>query len=162
MTNNFETKAKETETALDFRFFHIVFRFKLFIDLIFPFITGKAQALANFFVEKQRAKEQNRTGSQNQQEKAPLVPYRFLTHGSQGLEIDLRLCNRDIIGSAKPHLLHILNTAMQVIFLFIILLTKFYPLLTTYPVMPEGEIFLGGPVVIGGDNLPYPGWNRVN
>ena len=68
-------------------------------------------------MEKQRAKEQNRTGSQNQQEKAPLVPYRFLTHGSQGLEIDLRLCNRDIIGSAKPHLLHILNTAMQVIFI---------------------------------------------
>ena len=98
----------------------------LFIDLIFPFITGKAQALANFFVEKQRAKEQNRTGSQNQQEKAPLVPYRFLTHGSQGLEIDLRLCNRDIIGSAKPHLLHILNTAMQVIFIVIILLTKFW------------------------------------
>ena len=90
--------------------------FKLFIYLFFPFIIGKAQALANFFVEKQRAKEQNRTGSQNQQEKAPLVPYRFLTHGSQGLEIDLRLCNRDIIGSAKPHLLHILNTAMQVIF----------------------------------------------
>ena len=84
-------------------------------------------------MEKQRAKEQNRTGSQNQQEKAPLVPYRFLTHGSQGLEIDLRLCNRDIIGSAKPHLLHILNTAMQVIFSIYYSFDQILPiLLTTY------------------------------
>ena len=77
-------------------------------------ILGKAQALTKFFVEKQRAVEQNRTGSQNPTEKAPPVPYRFITPGSQGLEIDLRLCNREIISSAKPHLLHILNTAMQV------------------------------------------------
>ena len=30
------------------------------------------------------------------------------------------------------------------------------------PVMPEGEKYWGGPVVIGGDNLPSPGLNRVN
>ena len=30
-----------------------------------------------------------------------------------------------------------------------------------YAVMPEGEK-IGGPVVIGGDIMPSPGWNRVN
>ena len=29
-------------------------------------------------------------------------------------------------------------------------------------VMPEGEKNGGGAVVIGGDNLPSPDWNRVN
>ena len=29
-------------------------------------------------------------------------------------------------------------------------------------VVPEGEKLCGGPVVIGRDNLPSPGWNRVN
>ena len=33
---------------------------------------------------------------------------------------------------------------------------------TGLTVMPEGEIFFGGPVVIGGDNLPSPSSNRVN
>ena len=30
--------------------------------------------------------------------------------------------------------------------------------------MPEGEKIEGGgrAVVIGGDNMPFPGWNRVN
>ena len=65
---NIISEATESETALYFQTFHILF--KLIFYLIFPFLTGKAQALANFFVEKQRAKEQNRTGSQNQLKKA--------------------------------------------------------------------------------------------
>ena len=42
---------------------------------------GKAQTLVNFFVEKQRAKEQNRSASRFT-EKAPPVPYRFITPGT--------------------------------------------------------------------------------
>ena len=30
-----------------------------------------------------------------------------------------------------------------------------------YAVMPEGEKNLRGPVIIGGDNLPSPDWNRI-
>ena len=30
------------------------------------------------------------------------------------------------------------------------------------PVMPEGEKIGAGAVVINGDNLPSPGWNRLN
>ena len=31
-----------------------------------------------------------------------------------------------------------------------------------HTVMPEGEKIGELPVVIGGDNLPSPGWNRAN
>ena len=65
---------------------------------------GKAQALCNFIVQRQKGL--------NQGDKPPPVPYRFVTPTSQGLDIDMRLCNQEIISSAKPHLLHILNCAM--------------------------------------------------
>ena len=36
--------------------------------------------------------------------------FRFVT--PQGMNIDLRLCNKELMSSVKPHLLHILNTAI--------------------------------------------------
>lgn len=47
----------------------------------------------------------------NEEEKLPIIPYHFTT--PQCLDIDLRLANQEVMSSAKPYLLHILNTAMQ-------------------------------------------------
>ena len=74
-----------------------------------PCEEGKAQTLCNYILERQKEAEQLRKRPKD--EKSPPVPFRFIN--AQGLQIDLRLCNQDIISSAKPHLLHILNAAIQ-------------------------------------------------
>ena len=86
-----------------------------------PSEEGKAQALCNFLSERQRCLEQQKS-KESSLKKAPPVPYRFMT--PQGLQIDLRLCNQEIMSSAKPHLLHILNSAMQVKFFFFVKMSK--------------------------------------
>ncbi len=85
-----------------------------------PCEAGKIDALYNYLLEKQSQSQQQERedddggGFENLRENKPQVPYRFLT--PQGMEIDLRLCNQEIMSSAKPYLLHILNSAMQVRF----------------------------------------------
>lgn len=69
-----------------------------------PCEAGKVLALCNFILQKQNEKSESSS-------KPPQVPYLFMT--PQGLEIDFRLCNQELMRSAKPHLLHILNSAMK-------------------------------------------------
>ena len=71
-----------------------------------PNENGKVLALCNYIL-KMQVQSKIEEGS----EKTPAIPYRFLT--PQGMEIDLRLCNQEAMRSLQPHLLHILNSAMQ-------------------------------------------------
>jgi hypothetical protein len=62
---------------------------------------GKVAALCRYILHKEDGKAEG---------KVPPIPYRFVT--PQGMNIDLRLCNKELMSSVKPHLLHILNTAI--------------------------------------------------
>ena len=76
-----------------------------------PSEEGKVLALCNYILKTQVQSKIEEVDQDKSKKSAPPIPYRFLT--PQGLEIDLRLCNQEVMRSLQPHLLHILNSAMQ-------------------------------------------------
>ena len=75
-----------------------------------PSEDGKVVALCNYIL-KMQVQSKIEDDDQDSRKGGPPIPYRFLT--PQGMEIDLRLCNQEVMRSLQPHLLHILNSAMQ-------------------------------------------------